>query len=49
MGDVPEYNTTIWCAMVDITIKVISHGSVLNNIDLDLLIKEAREAHLLET
>ena len=47
MGDVPKYHTTIWCAMVDIMKKLISRGSVLDNIDLDLLMKEVREAHLL--
>ena len=33
--------------MGDIMKKLILHGSVLDNIDLDLLMKEAREAHLL--
>ena len=27
--------------------KLVSHGEVLDNIDLDLIIKEYREAHLL--
>ena len=27
--------------------KLVSHGAVLDNLDLDLLMKEAREAHLL--
>ena len=27
--------------------KLVSHGAVLDNLDLDLLTKEAREAHLL--
>ena len=27
--------------------KLVSHEAVLDNLDLDLLIKEAREAHLL--
>ena len=26
---------------------LVSHGEVLDNLDLDLLMKEAREAHLL--
>ena len=47
MGDVPEDHTKIWCEMGDITKKLILHGSVLDNIDLDLLMKEAREANLL--
>ena len=45
--DVPEDHTNIWCAMGDIMKKLVSHGAVLNNFDLDLLMKEAREAHLL--
>ena len=27
--------------------KLVSHGAVLDNLDLNLLMKEAREAHLL--
>ena len=47
IGDVPEYHTTIWCAMGEIMKKLVSHGAVMNNLDLDSLMKEAREAHLL--
>ena len=47
IGDVPEDHTTIWCAMGDIMKKLVSHGAVLDNLDLDLLMKEDREAHLL--
>ena len=47
IGDVPEDHTVIWCAIGDITKKLISHGSVLENLDLDFLIKEDKEAHLL--
>ena len=46
-GDVPEYHTKIWCAMGDIMKKLISYGEILDNIDLDLIMNEAREAHLL--
>ena len=27
--------------------KLVSHGAVLDNLDLDLLMKDSREAHLL--
>ena len=47
IGDMPEDHTKIWCAMGDIMKKLVSHGSVMDNIDLDYLMKEAREAHLL--
>ena len=47
IGDVPEDHTKIWCAMGNIMNKLVSHGEVLDNIDLDLIIKEYREAHLL--
>ena len=47
IGDVPEYHKTIWCAMGHNIKKLVSYGAVLDNIDLDLLMKEAREAHLL--
>ena len=47
MGDVLEYRNTIWVDMRDITKKLIFHGAVLENIDDDALMKEAREAHLL--
>ena len=33
--------------MGDTMKKLVSHGAVLDNLDLDLLIKEAMEAHLL--
>ena len=33
--------------MVDIMKKLILHGSVMENIDSDALMKEAREDHLL--
>ena len=33
--------------MGDTMKKLFSHGAVLDNLDLDLLMKEAREAHLL--
>ena len=42
MGDVPEDNTTIWVAMGDIMKKFISHGAVLEKLDADTLMKEAR-------
>ena len=47
IGDVLEDHTTIRCAMGDIMNNLVSHGSVLDNLDLDSLMKEAREAHLL--
>ena len=48
MGDVLEDHTTILCTMGDITKNLISHGAVLNNLDLYSLMKEAaREAHIL--
>ena len=47
IGDVPEDHTTIWCAMVDIMKKLVSHGAVLDNLDLDFPMKEAKEAHIL--
>ena len=47
MGYVPEDQTTIWVAMGDIMKKLISHGAVMKNLDVDALMKEAREAHLL--
>ena len=45
--DVPEYHIEIWCAMGDIMKNLVSHGAVLDNLDLDSLMKEAREAYLL--
>ena len=48
IGDVPEDHTKIWCPMGDIMKKLVSHGSVLDNIDLYSLMKEAREAHILK-
>ena len=45
--DVPEDHRTIWCAMGDITKKLISHGAFLENIDLDSLMREAMEAYIL--
>ena len=47
IGDMLEYHTTIWCLMGDIMKKLVLHGAVLDNIDLNWLMKEAREAHLL--
>ena len=47
IGDVPEDYTTIWYALGDIMKKLVSHGAVLDNLCLDFLMKEAREAHLL--
>ena len=47
IGDVPEYHTKFRCVMGDIMKKLVSHGAVLDNLDLDFLIKEAREEHLL--
>ena len=47
IGDVPEYHKTIWCAMRDIMKKLVSHRAVLDNLDLDSLIQEARESRLL--
>ena len=37
-----EDHTTIWCVMGDIMNKLVSHGSVLDNLELDFLIKESR-------
>ena len=45
--DVPEDHKTIWCAMGEIMKKLVLLGAVLDNIDLDSLMKEDREAHLL--
>ena len=45
--DVPEDHTTFFCAIGDIIKKLVSHGAVLDNLDLDSLMKEAREAYLL--
>ena len=45
--DVQEDHTTIWFAMGDIMKKLVSHGAVLDNLDLYFLMKEAREAHIL--
>ena len=42
MGDVPEDHTNICVAMGDIMKKLISHGAVLKNIDVDALMKESR-------
>ena len=47
IGDVSEDHITIWCAMGEIMKNLVSHGAVLDNLDLDLLTKEAIEAHLL--
>ena len=47
IGDAPEYHTAIWCAMGDIMKKLVSHGTVLENIDLYSIMKEARDSHLL--
>ena len=47
IGEVSKDHTKILCAMVDIMKKLIPHGAVLENIDLDFLAKEAIEAHLL--
>ena len=47
MGDVTYYHTAIWYAMGDITKKLISHGVFLDNLNIDALMKEAREAHIL--
>ena len=47
IGDVQEDRTTIWCAIGDIMKKLVSHGAVMENIDFGLIMKEAREAHLL--
>ena len=49
MVDVPEYHTTIWVAMVDIMKNFISYGAVMENLDVDGIMKEAIEAHLLTT
>ena len=35
IGDVLEYHTTIWCTMGESMKKLVSHGAVLNNLDLD--------------
>ena len=47
IGYVPKDHTTILCAMRDIMNKLVSHGVVLDNLDLDSLMKEAMETHLL--
>ena len=47
IGYVPEDHTAIWCAMGDITKRLVSHGAVLDNTKLDSLTKEARETHIL--
>ena len=47
IGDVPEDHTTIWCAMGDMMKKLVSHGGVLDNLELNSLTKEARDTHLL--
>ena len=47
MVDMPEYHTAILVAMGDITKKLILHGVVLENLDVDTLMKESREAHLM--
>ena len=47
MLDVPEDHNTIWCAMGDVIKKLISHGAFLDNLDIDGLMMESREAHLL--
>ena len=39
MGYVPEYHTTIWCAMGDIMKKLISHVAVLYNLDINAIMK----------
>ena len=39
IGDIPEYRIEIWCVMGYIMKKLVSHGAVLDNIDLDSLIK----------
>ena len=39
IGDVSEYHTKIWCAIGDIMKNLVSHGPVLDNFDLDLLMK----------
>ena len=47
IGYTPEDHTTIWCVIGDIMKKLVSHGVVLDNLDLDSLMKESREAHIL--
>ena len=47
IGGVIEYHTTIWCAVGDIMEKLVSHGTVLDNLDLESLMKKAREARIL--
>ena len=47
IGDVPEDHTKIGCDIGDIMKKLVSHGAVMENIDFGLIMKEAREAHLL--
>ena len=42
MGDVQEYHATIWCAMGGTMKKLISYELVLDNLNLDLVMKEAR-------
>ena len=37
--DVPKDHMKIWCDMGDIMKNLISHGAVLENLDLDSLIK----------
>ena len=50
MGDVPEYQTTIWVAVGYIMKKLIYHESVLEKLDVVALMKEfavAREGNFL--
>ena len=42
MEDVPEDHTKIWRAMGDIMNNLISNGVVLDNLDIDARMKEAR-------
>ena len=43
----PEDHTTIWGAMGNITEKLIIYGAVLEKLNVDGIMKEAREAHLI--
>ena len=47
IGYMPEDHTKIWCAMGYIVKNLVSHGSVLDNPNLDLIIKDNREANIL--
>ena len=47
MGDVADDHKAVWFAMGDTMKNFISNGVVLDKLDIDALMKESREAHLL--